>query len=142
MYFIKFLLSITFVTLFLIGCNKTNNYSGDKILPDIYAPVVTYTKPAIGGSFNSLYPINIIGTVTDNQQLQNYALTVYECKLDTIKAFEANKTFTTPIVTGYTINENFVRSNPNNLILNYMLTSKATDLKGNFKVDTIVFNLY
>jgi hypothetical protein len=121
--------------LFNSSCEK-KNANGSDTLPDITYPVIKYTKPTNGAVLNSILPINIIGTITDNKGLKSYSLKVFnlsENKLDFSIIKDLSGT------TGHTINENFVKNNPNKDIFNYMLASETKDAANNTVVDTIKF---
>jgi hypothetical protein len=87
----------------LVSCNKKYE---DTPVPDIFNPTIVITTPTQGSSENSLFPVNIVGTITD-QLLDSLDIKVIE--KNTGKVIKSAR----PDVkgkAGYTFNESFTQT--------------------------------
>jgi hypothetical protein len=130
--YLQLLMILSFTVLF--ACNKKTEKEDT---PDIFAPEIKRSSPSLGSSFNSLYPVNIVGTVTD---LRLDSLEIYVYAKATGKVL-LHKFPDVKGKNGCTINESFGYSNT---VGNVSCVSiiQAKDQAGNWSKDSVDFLIY
>jgi hypothetical protein len=119
--------------IFTASCTKENPASNTK--PDLTVPVIKITTPISNGYEKDLNPVNIVGTVTDNE-LASINVAAYNITESQVLYTKQESVSGTVIV----FNKQYSKtvSNPNNLIF-CVAVINAKDKVGNTAVDSVYY---
>jgi hypothetical protein len=132
----NWLIKNTFIIAALFAtASCTKDEPASNIKPDLTAPVITITTPILNGYEKDLNPVNIVGTVTDND-LASMSVAAYNI---TDNAILYSKT---EAITGMvaTFNKMYAKTvtSPNNLWYCVAVVT-ANDKVGNSTVDSVFY---
>jgi hypothetical protein len=123
------------VVVFFVACNK--KYIKEET-PDTFAPVIKITTPTSGSAENSLFPINIVGTVTD---LNLDSLEIIVTMPDSNDRVLIHKFPEVKGLNGFTFNESFTYSKIGAPV-NCTALIQAKDKSGNWGSQSVNFIIF